>query len=118
MQSSDTKPNGPVAAVFLAAGAGALTLGLMVTLAEASADIKAFLDFSTNYSFLPAGVGPLSGKVIVATLVFVVTWVVMHLAFRDRELPWGRVFTATLVLVAIGFALTFPPIFVLFAPAE
>jgi hypothetical protein len=45
----DTKPNGPAAAAFLAAGVGAFVLGLMVTLAEASEEIKDFLDFSKNY---------------------------------------------------------------------
>ena len=114
MQSTDTKPNGPVAAAFIAAGAAAFTLGLLVVLADANAAIKDGLDFSKLYG-IGKGVGPLSGKVVVSTIVFVASWVAMHLAFRGKELPWGRVMTATFVLLALGFALTFPPISVFLA---
>jgi hypothetical protein len=112
--ASDTKPNGPAAAAFLAAGAGAFVLGIMVTLAEASADIKNFLDFSKNYG-IGSGVGPLSGKVIVAVGTYLVTWIVLAFALRGREVDFRKVFIATLVLLALGFALTFPPIFTVFA---
>ena len=111
---SDTKPNGPAAAAFLAAGVGAFVLGLMVTLAEASADIKSFLDFSKNYG-IGSGVGPLSGKVIIAVAAYFGSWVVLALALRGREVAFGRVFMVTLILLGLGFALTFPPIFEIFA---
>ncbi len=112
---SETKPNGPVAAAFAAAGTGSLALGVLVVLSEASADIKSGLDFAKNYG-LGSGVGPLSGKVIVAVAVFVISWVVFHLVLRGREVDFNRWFTASLVLVALGFALTFPPVFLLFEP--
>jgi hypothetical protein len=114
MQTTDTKPNGPVAAAFIGAAVGSFTLGLLVVLAEVNADIKAALDFSTNYG-IGSGVGPLSGKVTVATLAFVVSWVLLHLAFRGRELAWGRVITVVTILLLLGFALTFPPVFVFIA---
>jgi hypothetical protein len=117
LSQTDTKPNGPVAAAFVAAGVGALVLGLMVTLAEMSADFRTFLDFSRNYG-LGNGVGPLSGKVAIAVVAYVVSWIVLHILWRQRELPFRTWFVTALVLVAIGFALTFPPIFMLFAPAE
>ena len=115
MQSTDTKPNGPVAASFLAAGIASFTLGLMVTLAAASADIKNALDFAKNYG-IGSGVGPLSGKVVVAIVAFVISWVILHLVMRGKEVSFNRVFIATMVLVGLGFALTFPPIFDVFAP--
>jgi hypothetical protein len=31
-------------------------------------------------------------------------------------MEFGKVFTATLILIALGFLLTFPPFFGLFAP--
>jgi hypothetical protein len=117
IQQTDTKPNGPVAAAFVAAGVGSLALGLMVTLAEMSADFGTFLDFSKNYG-LGNGVGPLSGKVAIAVVAYIVSWIVLHFLWRGRELAFRSWFAAALVLVAIGFALTFPPIFLLFAPAE
>lgn len=111
---TDTKPNGPVAAAFLAAGIGSLVLGLFTVLAEASVDIKAFLEFDRNFG-LGSGVGPLSGKVTVAVIGYLVSWVVLHLTLRGKEVSFRKVFIVSLVLVGIGFALTFPPIFKAFA---
>jgi hypothetical protein len=113
---SDTKPNGPVAAVFVASGIASLVLGLFVTLNEFSPDINNFLKFDANYG-LGDGVGPLSGKVTLAVIAFIVSWVVLHLVWRGKELNWNRIFVASLILVGLGFALTFPPIFQLAAPA-
>lgn len=114
------KPNGPPAAAFLAAGIGAFVLGLSVTLAEAFPPAEgqtAFWDFSTNFG-IGSGVGPLSGKVIVGTLAYVVSFIGFGLAWRGRQVNLRSVLIVSGVLLAIGFALTFPPIFEAFAPAE
>ena len=121
---TDTKPNGPVVAAFLAAGIASLVMGIGVVLNEASKPIKdaigvdfnAFLQFDKSYG-LGSGVGPLSGKVGLAVIAFVVSWVIFHLWLRGREVNFRTYFIAALVLVGLGFALTFPPIFELFAPA-
>ena len=118
----DTKPNGPVAAAFLAAGIGSLVLGLMVVIAEMAINLggetttRTILDFAKNYG-LGSGVGPLSGKVAIATFAFVVSWVIAHLALRGKEVNFGRYVAAAVIMVAIGFLLTFPPFFLLFEPA-
>jgi len=54
--------------------------------------------------------------VIISVLAFAVSWVVLHLLWRGKEVNFGRVFGAALVLVALGFLLTFPPVFEIFAP--
>ena len=121
---TDTKPNGPVVAAFLAAGIASLVIGIGVVLNEASAPIKAaigidfnaFLQFDKSFGF-GSGVGPLSGKVGLAIIAFVVSWVLLHLWLRGKEVNFRTGFIAALVLVGLGFALTFPPIFKLFAPA-
>jgi hypothetical protein len=121
---TDTKPNGPVVAAFLAAGIASLVIGIGVVLNEASAPIKAaigidfnaFLQFDKTFGF-GSGVGPLSGKVGLAIIAFVVSWVLLHLWLRGKEVNFRTGFIAALVLVGLGFALTFPPIFKLFAPA-
>jgi hypothetical protein len=121
---TDTKPNGPVVAAFLAAGIASFVIGIGVVLNEASATIKsaigidfnAFLQFDKNFGF-GSGVGPLSGKVGLAIIAFVVSWVLLHLWLRGKEVNFRTGFVAALVLVGLGFALTFPPIFKLFAPA-
>jgi hypothetical protein len=122
---AETKPNGPVAAVFLASGIASLVIGIGVVLNEASTTIKdaigvdfnAFLQFDKNFG-IGSGVGPLSGKVGLAVIAFVVSWVVLHFWLRGKEVNFRSYFIASLVLVALGFALTFPPIFLLFAPAH
>jgi hypothetical protein len=115
MQSTETKPNGPVAASFVAAGIGSLVLGIMVCLNELGGDVSKFLQFDKNFG-LGSGVGPLSGKVVITVLVFGISWVVLHFMWRGKELNFGRVFSVALILVAAGFILTFPPVFELFAP--
>jgi hypothetical protein len=122
---TDTKPNGPVVAAFLAAGIGSLVMGIGVVLNEASGaikdafgiDLNAFLQFDKTFG-LGSGVGPLSGKVGLAVIAFAGSWVLLHLWLRGKEVDFRTAFIATLVLVGLGFALTFPPIFLLFAPAE
>jgi hypothetical protein len=116
-----TKPNGPVAAAFIAAGIGSFTMGLMVVLNEINTGINGFLKWDANFG-LGAGVGPLSGKAGMAIIAFAVSWVILHLALRKKELRWSRVMIVALVLVGLGFLLTFPPVFEILAevlaPAE
>lgn len=109
-----TKPNGPVAAAVLAAGVGALLLGMMTTGAEISEGLKDFLRFDDNLG-IGSGVGPLSGKTIVGTLAYIATFVGFGLAWRGREVNFRQVFIIAMVLLAIGFVLTFPPVFEAFA---
>lgn len=113
---ADTKPNGPVAAAFIAAGIASLVLGLFVTLNEFSPDINNFLKWDANFG-VGKGVGPLSGKVGMAVIAYVVSWVVLHLALRGKEVAFRSALLISLILVGLGFLLTFPPIFKLFAPA-
>jgi hypothetical protein len=115
MQSTQTKPNGPVAASFLAAGIGSLVLGILVCLNELGGDISKFLAFDKNFG-LGSGVGPLSGKATLAVLAFVISWVVLHFVWRGKEVNFSRVFSLALILVAAGFILTFPPVFEIFVP--
>lgn len=108
---SQGKPFGPVAAVFLAAGIGAVVLGILTTLAEASEDIKSALEWSTS-------VGPLMGKTILATGAFFASWLILAVALRGRDPNPRRVFVWAGVLVAVGLVLTFPTFFQAFAPSE
>ncbi len=114
--TSDTKPSGPVAAVFVASGIASLVLGIFVTLNEMSKDISNFLKFDASFG-IGSGVGPLSGKVTLAVIAFVVSWIALHLMWRGKEIDFDKAFMASLILVGLGFLLTFPPIFQLVAPA-
>jgi len=105
------KPEGPVAAAIIAAGVGALSLGILTTTAEASTSIKDFLSFYDP-------VGPLSGKTIGAVAIWLVAWVVLHMMYRDKGVGSRTALTSALVLIGLGVVGTFPIFFQLFAPAE
>lgn len=105
------KPEGPVAAAILAAGVGALALGVLTTVAEASEGFKEFLTFSEP-------VGPLSGKTIGAVLIWLVAWVALHLMYRNKAVESRKELTISLVLIGLGVLGTFPIFFQAFAPPE
>jgi hypothetical protein len=105
-----TKPSGPVAAAFIAAGIGSLVMGILVVAADVSKPINDFLKFDASFG-LGKGVGPLSGKVALTVIAFVVSWVILHVALRGKEVNFTRALAIALALVFAGFALTFPPVF-------
>jgi hypothetical protein len=102
------KPEGPISAAVIAAGIGAFALGLVTTLAEASTSFKDWLQWSDD-------VGPLSGKTILAVIVWLVAWGVLHIVLRTRPYETRRALIIALVLIALGVIGTFPTFFEAFA---
>jgi hypothetical protein len=98
------RPEGPIAAAILAAGVGALALGVVTTWAEASSGFKNALNWYNP-------VGPLSGKTIVAVLVWLAAWAVLHVVYRRRSSETRRALTVSLVLIGLGVIGTFPTFF-------
>ena len=98
---------GPAAATFIAGGIGAAALGLIIPLSEAIPAFKTFLTWD-------AGVGPLSGKVIIPMVLFLVIWLVLGLRFRDKNVNLRASLTVGFIGLAIGLLGTFPPIYDLF----
>jgi hypothetical protein len=103
---------GEAAAAFLAGGIGCFVLGLMTTLTEMPAlvDLKNGLNWTNP-------VGPLSGKTGVAVIAFLLSWGIAHFTMKDREVNLKTYVIVAGVLTALGFLLTFPPFFDLFAGA-
>lgn len=102
------KPEGPIAAAIIAGGIGALVLGLFTTLAEANADLKDWLDWKSS-------VGPLSGKTSMAVIVWLISWAVLHVIYRDKPYETRRALAIALVLIGLGALGTFPIFFEAFA---
>ncbi len=98
------RPTGPVAAAVLATGIGAVVLGLLTSLSEASDAVHGFLDFDE-------AVGPLSGKTIIAASAYVVSWALLYLLWRRRSVALRPILIATAVLIALGILGTFPSFF-------
>ena len=105
-----TKPNGVAAAAILAAGIGACVLGVSIVVTEA---IPAWMSAAAQV-YVPAG--PISGRSTLAVLAYVVALVVLIRLWRARNVNFGRVWTVSLALLALGLLGTFPLFYGLFAP--
>ena len=81
--------------------------GVFTTLAEASTSVKDWLQWSD-------AVGPLSGKVIMVVLVWLVSWAILHVVLRSRPFETRRALVISLILIGLGVIGTFPTFFQLF----
>jgi hypothetical protein len=95
---------GPAAAAILAAGTGCLVLGLIGPISEAIPALRNALNW-----WNPAE--PLVGKTTVAVVVWLVSWALLHMMWKDREVDFGRIWKLSAIFIAIGFIGTFPPVF-------
>jgi hypothetical protein len=102
------RPEGPISAAIIAAGVGALALGILTTLSEASVGVHDWLEWSER-------VGPLAGKTIMAVIVWLVAWAVLHFVYRQRAIETRTALIVTLVLIGLGVVGTFPEFFQAFA---
>ncbi len=103
-EKKSTIPTGPAAAALISSGIGTLTIGLMTTLAVISVGLKSFLTWWDP-------VGSLTGKTGIGIIAWLISWVVLNTIWKDKDYDLGKAFTITLVLIGLGLALTFPPIF-------
>ncbi len=101
---------GVAAAAFLAGGIGCFVLGLLVTLTEMPALVAL-----KNALVWSVPVGPLSGKTGAAVIAFLLAWGIAHFTIKDKEVNLKSYVIVAGVLTALGFLLTFPPFFELFA---
>lgn len=99
--------NGPAAAAILASGIGSLALGLFTCLTQALVQINRALSF-----YDPAG--SLSGETTLAVVAWLAAWAILHLLWKSEQVDFGKVFVATLFLIALGLLGTFPPFFQVF----
>ena len=101
----DVAANGAAIAALLGAGVGAFAMGLVVILNEAGV-------FSAPSLYGPAG--GVSGRTTIAVVIWLIAWAVLHTRWKGRQVESRRIFTTTLVLIAVGLVLTFPPVWGLF----
>ena len=107
MAKTETVNNGPAAAAILASGVGSFALGLLTTLAQALSNVRNALKLSDP-------VGPLSGKTTTAVVIWLVAWAVFHALWKNQQVNFTSIFTATLVLIGLGLLGTFPLFFDVF----
>jgi hypothetical protein len=103
VRPQSTKPadsNGAAMAAMLAGGIGAFAMGLFAILNEAAVFVAPTL-------YGPAG--GVTGRTTFATLVWLVSWAVLHASWKARVVAPARVFGLTLGLIGAGILGTFPP---------
>lgn len=94
-------PNGAGVAAILASGIGSFVMAVLAILADHSPALKKLMTF-----YMPTG--PLSGVTTTAIVVWLMSWIVLDVAWRKRTVQGGMV-PLGLGLLAIGFLLMFPP---------
>jgi hypothetical protein len=94
-------PNGAALAAVLAAGIGALAVGLVVILDQAGV-------FAVPALYEPAG--GVSGRMTLAAVIWLVTWGVLHVRWKDREIDARPLRRLALVSIGVGILLTLPPV--------
>ncbi len=104
--NDENRHNGGAMASVLAAGIGALAMGLIIIANESGV-------FVAPSIYPPAG--GLSGRSTFAVIVWLLAWGFLHARWRDRNVGTGRVIGMTVLLVLLGLILTFPPIWAFFA---
>lgn len=94
---------GFAAATLIAGGFGVALFGVITFIAERFVSLQGGLTFST-------AVGPLSGKVIYSVIGWVISYGVLALVLHNRSISEAVTYSITGALFAIGFLLTFPPV--------
>src|SRR5262249_51500413 len=99
--AASSQQNGAGAGAMLAAAIGVFVIGLMTTLASASPGFANSLSWITS-------VGPLSGKTGVGVIVWLLSWIYLHVRYRDVDVNLDRTLRWTGILILLGWLGTFP----------
>ncbi len=99
---ADKKPNGAAVAAYLSAMLGLLVMGIVHTMTDASADFSKWV-LSVGMLWIPnaQGIGPYSGKETFLLLTWLLSWAMLHLLLRKRNLKLA----APVVVFVVGMAL-------------
>lgn len=101
--SAKMMPNGPGAAAVLAAGIGCCSVGLVSIVTDKVRPLAKVLTF-----YGPTG--PLSGVSTLSILVWLAAWGLLYYFWSRRNVELRRWVTVSVVLLAVGILLTFPPL--------
>ena len=106
------RESGPAVAATLSAALGMIALAVVNLGTQASKAFNAWVH-GIGKLWMPGaeGIGPYSGKETLSLLVWVGSWIVLHLALRNRDLNLGRWLIVFLVGVGIATTLLWPPVF-------
>ena len=102
-ESPEEIPNGSAAAAILSAGAGCFLVSLFALLGDAFPSVAHFFDF-----YDPTG--PLSGVTTSAIVIWLILWAMLSRVWKKRTVPLVKINRVSLLLLALGLLLSFPPL--------
>jgi hypothetical protein len=104
------RPTGPAAAAVLAAGVGLLSMAVAHLIAAAYQPFEAAL-LVVGRLFFPGGdtVGGYSGNELVALIVWLGGWLLLHRRLRQRQVGLTGVAAALLLCLLVATLLLWPP---------
>lgn len=95
---------GSAAAAMISGAIGTFVIGLLTTGVVIFEGLREALNW-----WNPAG--PLTGKTGVGVIAWLISWVLLDTIWKGREYDLRKAFIITLIFVALGVILTFPPVF-------
>ncbi len=94
---------GFAAATLMGGGFGVALFGILTFIGERFVSTQPGLTLSKE-------VGPLSGKATFAVVGWLVGWAILAVVLRNRNVSEKATYWITGILIALGFLLTFPPV--------
>ena len=94
---------GFTAATLIGGGFGVALFGVITFISERWISTQAGLTLTTS-------VGPLSGKATYAVIGWLIGWAILAIVLRNRNVSERATYWITAIMVAVGFLLTFPPV--------
>lgn len=104
--------NGSCFAAFLSASLGMLALSLVNLGTELSNNFKTTVH-SIGKLWMPGaeGIGPYSGKETISALVWLLSWLVLYLLLRKKEVNSNLFYFISLFIMGLAFIILWPPVF-------
>ncbi|OFX17782.1 hypothetical protein A3K71_06635 [archaeon RBG_16_50_20] len=98
----DKKPNGAAVAAYISAMLGLLVMGTVHTMTGASASFSTWV-LSIGKLWIPnaQGIGPYSGKETFLLVAWILSWAVLHMLLRKRDVKLA----VPVVVFVVGMAL-------------
>ena len=109
---SDVIPEEAAQAAVLSIIIGVLSLALVNIATEASDGFKETVQ-GIGKLWMPGagGIGPYSGKETLSLAVWLISWALLHIFLRKRELNHGLVLVIFLLGIAMATTLIWPPVY-------